>query len=333
MRALVLYGPRDLRLEERPVPTPREGWVLVRVKRVGICGTDKAFYKGTYRPPRTPLVPGHEIAGDIVEVGRGVSRDLVGRRATTEINIFCGKCWFCRNNMYTHCPYREVVGISIDGGMAEYMVTRADVVHVVDDLSYDKIAFIEPLAAVVEMVETEPPRPLSRIAVIGLGTIGLLSIQVLRLFRPRLLVAIARRGSPKTGLAYELGADEVVDTESLYDYIRKKTPEGQGFDYVVEASGDPSALDLAVEITRPRGVIASKSTHGARTSFNYTLSVVKELRIVGSRCGPFDKAIDLLRTGLVKTERLLTGVYGLDRGVEAFEKSFERDQIKIQLEP
>ena len=332
MRALVLHGPRDLRYEEIPDPSPRSNWVLVKIKRVGICGTDKAFYKGTYKPGKLPIVLGHEIAGEVVEVGLGVSRDLVGRRVTSEINIPCRRCWYCLSGMYTHCPYREVIGISIDGGMAEYILTREDVIHIVEDLSFDKIAFIEPLAAVVEMIEMEPPKPLSRVAVLGLGPIGLLSIQVLKLMRPRLLVAVARRESPKTKLALQLGADEIVYLDELDDYVKRKTPEGQGFDYVVEATGDPSGLELATKITRPRGVVAAKSTHGAPTSFNYTYAIVKELRIVGSRCGPFDKAIDLLRLGLVKTDPLVTSVYPLSRGVEAMEKSFERDQIKIHIE-
>jgi alcohol dehydrogenase len=333
MKALVLHGPRDLRYENVPDPTPRGDWILVKVKRVGICGTDKAFYKGTYKPGKLPIILGHEIVGEVVDVGENMSKDLIGRVVTTEINIPCRKCWYCLNGMYTHCPYREVIGISIDGGMAEYLVTRRDVIHFVDDLPPQKAVFTEPLAAIIEMIEMEPPKPLSRVAVIGLGPIGLLSIQVLKLLRPRLLVAVARRDSPKAKLAQDLGADEVVFLEDLQDYVKRKTPEGQGFDYVVEATGDPSGLELATQITRPRGVVAAKSTHGAPTTFNYTYAIVKELRIIGSRCGPFDKAIDLLRMGLVKTDPLVTGVYSLSRGVEAMEKSFERDQIKIHLIP
>ncbi len=331
MRALVLHGPRDLRFEEVPDPSPRDNWVLIRVRRVGICGTDKAFYKGTYKPGKLPIIPGHEIAGEIIDVGKDVSRDLIGRRVTTEINVPCRRCWYCLNGMYTHCPYRVVLGITIDGGMAEYVLSRSDIIHFVDDLPYEKSVFVEPLAAIIEMIDLEPPKPLSRVAVIGLGTIGLLSIQVLRLLRPRLLVAIARRDSPKTRLALDLGADEIVYLDDLQNYIKKKTPEGQGFDYVVEASGDPSGLELATQITRPRGVVAAKSTHGSPTTFNYTYAIVKELRIIGSRCGPFDKAIDLLRLGLVKIDPLITSTHPLSKGVEAFEKSFERDQVKIHI--
>ncbi|MEM4965668.1 MAG: alcohol dehydrogenase catalytic domain-containing protein [Sulfolobales archaeon] len=333
MKALTLHNPKDLKYEEVQDPVLEDDWVLLRIKRVGICGTDKAFYKGTYKPGKIPIILGHEISGVVVDVGRRVSKDLIGLKVTSEINIPCRRCWFCRNNMYTHCPYRRVLGITVDGGMAEYMTTRSDVIHVVEDLSHEKIAFIEPLASVIEMIEMDPPRPFSNIAVIGVGSIGLLSIQVLKLFKPRRLIAVVRSDSPKKKLAELLGADEVVELSELREYIRRNTPEGAGFDYVVEATGDPGALDLAVDITRPRGVIASKSTHGSSVSFNYTSMIVKELKIVGSRCGPFDKAIDLLRSDLIKTSELVTGVYPLSRGGEAFERSFERDQIKIHLEP
>ncbi len=331
MKALLLYGPRDLRVEEVDDPLPRPRWVRIKVKRVGICGTDKAFYRGTYRLFRQPLIPGHEIAGVVDEVGDNVSEDLVRHRVTTEINIYCGKCWFCRNNMYTHCPYREVIGITRDGGMAEYVLTREDLVHVVDDLDFDEIAFIEPLAAVIEMVEMEKPKPGSRIAIMGVGTIGLLSLQVLKQYEPSEIVVVSRSDSPKAKYAYRFGADQVLSFDEAIDYIEKHTPEGQGFDYVVEATGSLEGLDQAVKLVRPRGVVAAKSTHGSPVSFNYTLMVVKEVRIIGSRCGPFDKAIDMLRSRRVNVRELVSKTYPLERGVEAFEASFKRENVKVQI--
>lgn len=332
MKALVLYGPGDLRLEDIREPIPKGEWVRIRVRRAGICGTDKAFYKGTYKLLKKPLVLGHEIAGVIDMVGENVSEPLIGRKVTTEINIHCRKCWYCLNGMYTHCPYRETIGISRDGGMAEYVLTRKDLVHIVDDLDYDIIAFIEPLAAVIEMIEMQSVEPLSNIAVLGIGTIGLLAIQVLKLFQPNRIVAVARKDSPKIRYAYMAGADEVLTYEEALEYARKHTPEGQGFDYVVEATGSPHGLDMALRLTRPRGVIAAKSTHGSSVSFDYTLMVVKEVKIVSSRCGPFDKAVKLLRRGLVKVRDLVTAVYRLEDGVEAFEASMRRENIKVQLE-
>ena len=333
MKAVVLYGPYDIRVEEVPKPRLRSGWVRVKVEEVGICGTDKAFYKGTYRPLKIPIIPGHEIAGVVDDVGEGVPRDIIGLRVTTEINVACGKCWFCRHGMKTHCPYREVIGISIDGGMAEYLITPYENIHIISRLSPEEGAFVEPLAAVIEMVKMEPPEPGSNIAVLGSGTIGLLSLQVLKLMLPKKVVVITRPNSPKALVAKELGADEVISVNEVKDYIKENTPEGQGFDYVVEATGSPQGLDLAVNITRPRGVIAAKSTHGAPTTFNYTLAVVKELRIIGSRCGPFKPAIKLLEEGRVNVKKLITGKYPLSEARKAFEDSLKRESIKIHLIP
>ncbi len=331
MKALVLYGPGDLRLVDAEDPIPEGDWVRIRVHRVGICGTDKAFYKGSYKPFKLPIIPGHEIAGAVDMVGENVSRDLIGHRVTTEINVNCGRCWYCRHGMPTHCPYRETIGISRDGGMAEYVLTRKDLLHIVDDLDFKEIAFIEPLAAVVEASLMHPIKPLQRIAVLGIGTIGLLSIGYLRLFNPEYIVAVSRPGSPKARYAYMMGADEVLDYEGALEYARRHTPEGQGYDIVVEATGNPKGLDMAVNLARPRGVVLAKSTHGAPVSFNYTLTVVKEVQISTSRCGPFEEAIHILRRKLIPVDKLVTAEYSLEEGVEAFKRSFDRDMVKVHL--
>jgi alcohol dehydrogenase len=333
LKALVLYSPGDLRLEEVPDPIPRGDWVRIKVERVGICGTDKAFYKGTYRLLKSPLIPGHEIAGIVDMTGPEAPRDLLGHRVTTEINVNCRKCWYCRHGMPTHCPHRETIGITRDGGMAEYVLTRSDLVHVADDLDPGLLALVEPLAAVLEMNEMERIPPGSNIAVLGLGTIGLLSIAYIRTLSPRLLVGVARESTPKKQIALEMGADKIVTYKEALEIARSETPEGQGFDYVVEATGSSSGLEMALDLVRPRGVIAGKSTHGAPVTLDYTELVVKEARLIGSRCGPFPPALGLMRRIRDKAARLITRVYPLEDGVKAFEASFDRRSVKIQLEP
>lgn len=330
MRALVLYGPGNLRLENVPEPEPESGWVKIRVRRVGICGTDKALYKGTYPPRKLPLIPGHEIAGEIIDVGSEDLEGLIGKRVTTEINVNCGKCWFCRHGMPTHCSQRETLGISLDGGMAEYVVTRADLLHPIDGLSWEEGALVEPLSAVVEMLEMQPITPSANAAVLGIGTIGLLAAQLLSLTTPN-VIAVAREDSPKRRIAEKFV--EVLTFDEALRYMEEKTPDGAGFDYVVEATGSPGGLGMALKLVRPRGVIAAKSTHGSPVTFDYTSMIVKEVRLVGSRCGPFEKAIDLIRSKMVDVESLVTSVHSLKDGVKAFERSFDRKEIKVQLEP
>lgn len=180
----------------------------------------------------------------------------------------------------------------------------------------------------LEAAVVKKPAPQSNIAIIGVGTIGLLSIQVMKLFDPATIVAIVREGSPKAKLARSFGA-HILTYEEALEFVRR---EKLGFDYVIEATGSPDGLDKAIKLVRPRGVIVAKSTHGESVSLDYTDLVVREISIIGSRCGPFNWAIELLRSGYVRIDDLITSTYKLERGNEAFRRSFERDQVKVLLE-
>ncbi len=325
MRALIYRGPGDLAVEDVPDPEPPRGWVRLRVRRVGICGTDKSFYRGTYLPRKIPIVPGHEIAGIVDQVGEGV-QDLKLERVTTEINVTCGECWFCRHGMRTHCPNREALGISLDGGMAEYVLTPTENLHDVEGLTDLQATFVEPLAAVIEMTLMAQPEG-ENFLVLGAGTIGLLAAQLLsKLGR---VIVSARNDSPKAEIVEKLGL-EFVPVNELRS-ARRDTPEGQGFDYVVEATGSMEGLKLAMENVRPRGTIAAKSTHGLPVGLDYTSLVVKEIKLVGSRCGPFNEAIDLLKSGEIVVDELVTSTFPLEEAGEAFDVSMGRDQVKVHL--
>ncbi len=189
--------------------------------------------------------------------------------------------------------------------------------------------FTEPLAAVIEMVKHEPPVPRSNIAVLGSGNIELLSLQVFKQYSPLNIVVVVRKDSPKAKFARKLGADYVVTFDEAMELRKKITPEGGGYDYVVEATGSPEGLSLALELVRPRGIIAAKSTHGAPVSFDYTKMVVKEVKIVSSRCGPFPPAIRLLEKGMVKVKELITSTYPLKHAIEAL----MRNQVKVIVKP
>ncbi|ABL89096.1 Alcohol dehydrogenase GroES domain protein [Pyrobaculum islandicum DSM 4184] len=323
MLAARLYGPRDLRVEEIPAPKPERGWALVRTLAVGICGTDKAFYRGTYRLFKTPLVPGHEAVG-VAEGG-----ELDGRVVVSEINFACGRCEMCRAGLYTHCPYKRTLGIDFDGGMAEYFVAPLEALHPAEGLDPAAATQVEPLAAVLNALAQVPPPPGAKVAILGTGNVAYLAAQVLRGFDP---VVVARRGSAKAHLFRGLGL-EVVELGELGEYMAENAP--LGFDVVFEATGDPSAINTAIEIARPRGVIHLKSTPGSPAPANLTPAVVKELRIVGTRCGTyreFRHAIKLIREGIVKP--LITSVVtGIHNAREAFERALQPNEVKVVLKP
>lgn len=152
MKAAFLYGPRDLRVEEIKEPSVPENWVLLKSIVVGICCADKAFYMGTYRLFKKPLVPGHEVVGEVIKPS-----NLQGKLVVPEINFSCWQCEVCREGLYIHCPYRKILGINFDGGMAEYFAAPLSALHIVD-LDPLVAVTVEPLAAVVNALNQFPSR-------------------------------------------------------------------------------------------------------------------------------------------------------------------------------
>ncbi|ALL00372.1 alcohol dehydrogenase GroES domain containing protein [Pyrodictium delaneyi] len=334
MLAVRLYGPRRLRVERVSVPEPPGGWVLVRTVAVGVCGTDKSMYTGGYRLRKTPLIPGHEAVGVVVSAPPEY-RGLVGRLVVPEINLVKpGDLWRepCRS-MYTHCPGRRVLGIDYDGAMAEYFAVPGHVLHPVSGLEPLKAVFVEPLAAVLRAFTLYPPRPGAYAAVIGSGNLALLAAQVMeRVYRLRVTV-FARRGSPKARVLESMGL-RVRWVDELAEVVASETPWGMGYEVVFEATGSSEGLKLAVEAAAPMATVHVKSTHGGGGWLDTTRAVVKELRIVGSRCGTwreFEAAIELLR-GRVVEPVVTHRVRGLENALEAFEKALERGSFKVVLE-
>jgi len=324
VRAVVFDGA----LACRDVPRPRaKGWVTLEVRKAGICGTDLAIASRQLRT-NVPLVLGHEIFGAVAGAPEG-HRNLLGKRAVTEINVACGRCAYCRMGLNTHCARVETLGISRNGGFAEYVATPVKNVHLVPDSIGDEEAlFVEPLAASVQLTELSPPVPGSTWAVVGTGRMGLLVLQVLKLHNPRILVAIGHEGE-KLEMAHRLG----VTVFTSGDVARAlELTGGVKFDNVVEATGVPEGLSLAMELVRPRGTIHLKSTHGLPVQFDATKVAVDELRIQGSRCGPFDEAIALLRRHRVRVGEMVTHRFPLEKCKEAFGAAPSKSAIKVIFE-
>jgi alcohol dehydrogenase len=308
----------------REVPGPEEtGGVILSVSKAGICGTDLAIASGSYTV-KTPLILGHEIFGTVRGAPKG-STNLTGKRAVTEINVACGVCDFCRAGVKAHCVRGEALGIHRNGGFAQYVSTPFENVHQVpDSISDDEAVFIEPLAACIQLTKMSRIGPDSTCAVVGPGRMGLLILQVLRLVNPRLIVAIGHEGA-KLEMARRIGvkAFDATDAERALQLVG-----GEGFDNVVEATGTPAGLDQSMKLVKPRGTLHLKSTHGLPAQLDVTRVVVDELRIQGSRCGPFDEAIELLDRRSVEVRQLITHRFPLEKCQEAFETASSRFAIK-----
>ncbi len=317
MRALWLEDRRLRMREDVPRPTPPPGEALVRVRLAGVCNTDLELVEGYY--PYTG-VPGHEFVGT-VEVAPGAP-EWTGRRVVGEINAVCGGCATCRAGRPTHCERRTVLGIvNRNGAFATHLVLPVVNLHEVPEKIPDEVAvFAEPTAAALEIQEQVNIGPGDRVVVVGAGKLGHLVAQTLATTGCDLL-AIGRSPRP-----LELLAARGIRTGTAEDVSERKA------DVAVECTGNPEGLDIARRAVRPRGTIVLKSTYHGRASVDLAPLVVDEITVVGSRCGPFAPALDLLARGAVDPRPLVDELYRLPDAVAAFEHAARPGTLKVLVE-
>jgi alcohol dehydrogenase len=334
MRALLLSKDGRLHLKQKATPRPRSNEAILKVRKTGICGTDLAIESGDYKV-KHPLVLGHEIFGEVERTSPASRSFIIGSRVTTEINVSCGSCPLCETGLRNHCANIRTIGINRDGGFADFVSAPIENLHLIpDSISDEEAVFVEPLAAAIELTKMSAIQTDSTIAIIGIGRLGLLILQVLKLYDPKLLIAVAHHKGKnrKTELARKFGADEIFFSDD--DEITKiqKQTRGVGFDHVIEATGTPAGVGLALKLVRPRGTIHMKSTHGLSVNFDFTKLVVKEVRIQGSRCGPFEEAIKMIQSKKVSTKELVTGRFSLEEFTKAFAGARDSNAIKVIFE-
>ena len=338
MRAAVLHGPRDLRVEPLPDLSPGPGEAVVRVRAVGLCGTDYRIWTGE-RPVTYPLVMGHEFIGEVLGVGAGVSNVRVGEKVAVEPNYSCGACPLCREGNRNLCLARTAVGIDVDGGLAEQARLPARVCWPAPrELSDDQLLLAEPLAVVTRAVGRAEARPGETAAVLGVGTLGLLGLQVLKA-RGVSVLAVGRTEA-RLDVARALGADAVAATTAT---VPSATPVAaaralsgrEGVDLVIETAGTPEAVGQAIALARPGGRIVLTGLPHAPSSVEFFWVVRRELALLGSMIyqTEFPEAIRLLADGRVRTERLLTHRFSLADALEAFRAHRAPESIKVAVIP
>ena len=321
----------------KPLPTLLPGWALIRVRLAGICNTDVEILRGYHNFRGTP---GHEFVGEVVDVRGAQShekKNWLGRRVAGEINIACSAlgfhppCEFCRRGLKTHCSRRKVLGIvAHDGAFAEFLALPLENLHAIPNTVTDEEAvFIEPLAAACEILAQIRVSTFRSAAVLGDGKLAQLIAMVLVsagvpfvMFgkHPEKL-ALARRRGIKTSLIRGNAAD-----------LKSRAPKDR-FPLVVDATGSPSGLTLGIALTEPRGTLVLKSTfHGAAPIESWPI-VVNEITMLGSRCGPFAKAIALLRAKLVDPRTLVTRTFPLSEASKAIKFAQKKGVLKVLLKP
>lgn len=319
MRALVLDPDGRLSLRDRPKPLGGHECVI-RVGAAGICGTDLELLRGY---AGFSGVPGHEFVGVVEEAGAGDS-EWIGRRVVGEITVGCGQCAGCRAAGRGHCDVRTVLGIrGRDGAFAEYLSLPSANLHVLPASLDDVTAvFVEPTAAACRIVEQVTIEPGTRAAVVGAGRLGLLVAQVLREHGAELTMIV--RSEESRSIAASLGFETAAVDSAPASLARR-------FDVAVDASGAPAGFAAASALVRPRGTLVVKSTFHGETPISFSPLVVDEITVIGSRCGPFARAIELLSAGRVDVKPLVAGIYPLEQFAGAFERA--KRGLKVIVTP
>ena len=309
MRGIYFDGARAVYRDDLPKPQADEGHSLIRILRAGVCSTDREILKG-YRPDFRGVM-GHEFTGVVEESS---VKELIGKTVVGELNEGCGHCVLCRTGREKHCLSRKVIGMSKDGCFAEYMTLANHLIHVVPEgLAPERAVLTEPLAAALEIPERVHIAPGTPAAVIGDGRLAYMIAQVLHLSGTQVTV-IGKHAEKleKFRPFAELRVSGTAESANLAGTVESGDLSGAGsknmgieplriaaaedmFEVVVEASGSPTGMELALELVRRQGTIVLKSTYAGKHPFDLSLVAVNELKIEGSRCGPFEPALRLLK--------------------------------------
>ena len=306
------------RVEVRNEPRPQrpEGFALIRLLCGGICNTDLELQRGYYGFAGTP---GHEFVGEVVEAD---SPAWIGQRVVGEINLACGACDWCRRGLGRHCPHRTVLGIvRHPGAFAEYLTLPERNLHALPEgFATERAVFAEPVAAACEILEQVALPCSAQVAVLGDGKLGLLIALVLNAYGYR--VHQFGRHPQKLRIASQAGVATEVSGGTL--------PEA-AYDWVVDATGSAEGLREAVRMVRPRGTVILKSTMHGLVGVDTAPVIVNEITLVGSRCGRFEPALDLLGRGLIPVEAMIAERLPLAETPRAFARAAQKGVLKVLL--
>lgn len=311
MHAAFCTAPGTFELREVERPVPRAGEVVIKVRNCGICGSDLHFFHGGFPPP--PVCPGHEVSGQVAEVGAGVKRLQPGDRVAIEPLVVCGACWACRTGDYQLCRKLQIVGTMLDGGFAEYLrAPAAAAFPLPQSVDFEVGSLTEPLAVTVHAVRLGDVRMGDRVLVLGAGTIGLLSIVAAKAAGAA-EVWITARHAQQCAAAEALGASRIFTgpdaASALSDAARAAS-----VDAVVETvGGTADTLNDALHVVRRGGRIVVLGVFTGMPTLNALSLMAKEVRLIGSltygRCGPradYDVALQLLADAPERFRGLIT---------------------------
>jgi L-iditol 2-dehydrogenase len=343
MKALVLTDYRKLELQDIPKPNPGPDEVLIRVAACGVCGSDVHGYDGSTGRRIPPLVMGHEAAGTIADLGSGVHSFKIGQRVTFDSTVYCGQCYFCRRGEINLCDARQVLGVSCGdfrraGAFAEFVTVPARILYPLpDELSFEKAAMIEAISVAVHAVGITPVVLNDTAVVVGAGMIGLLTLQAAKLAGCRTVIAVdVDEGRLNT--ARSLGAtDTIIAKGNDVPALVRELTGGRGADVSFECVGATPTVQSAIESVRKGGTVTLVGNISPRIELPLQSVVTRQIRLQGScaSSGEIPACIDLLASGLIKVEPMLSAFAPIDEGPQWFERLYNHEAglMKVVLHP
>lgn len=338
MRAIVFRGDSKWGVEDVRTPTPGPGEVLLRTIMTGVCGTDEHLLHGGFIA-KFPLIPGHEIVGEVVELGEGVTQLSVGMNVVVDNAIYCGECSSCRRGTPLFCSNFTSLGCNAPGGFAEQVLVRASKLYPIGNLDPSIAVFTEPTACALHGVDMLALKPASDVLVFGAGPTGLLLAQLLKMAGAA-RVTVAAPTALKLELAARHGANQAVQIdrahpEDAFNRLRGIAPEG--FDAVIEATGSTTILENAVSLTHIGGTVLVYGLAGenAVAAVKPYEIFSRELTIKGSfaQANCIGRALFTLQSGVVSTGGMITSRVGLESFADALANLKDSSQIKTVVVP
>jgi len=350
MTAIINHGPTDYRLETTPIPRPEKGELLIKVGACGICASDVKCHSGAEmfwgdNPwVKTPVVPGHEFFGTVIEMGEGAGEAfdvVIGDRVIAEQILPCGKCRFCKSGQYWMCEPHDMYGFQskiADGGMAEYMLFKKNsrVHKIPNSISLAEAAIIEPMACSIHTVNRAEIGFNDVVVIAGAGPLGLGMVQAAKLKTPKALIVIDTLDD-RLALSKSYGADLVINPmkEDAVAKVKALT-EGYGCDIYIEATGVPAGVTQGLDMIRKLGRFVEFSVFGQETTADWSIiGDRKELDIRGAHLGPncYETVINLFQRGLITADGIVTHEYSITDWENAFEVASSPESVKVLLIP
>lgn len=336
MRAARLAQPRAMRVEDvqRAVPGPND--VLVRVEAAGICGSDRHMFRGEY-PTALPVTLGHEFCGIVEALGEDASRLSVGERITADPNIGCGHCAACRAGRVNLCEALQAIGVTRDGGFAEYVVMpEAQAIALPAELNPLHGAFSEPLACCLHGLDVAAIRPGDSVAILGGGVIGLLMVQLARLAGAAQVI-LATRQAPRRALAETMGATDTIDPSAVHavEAIRAIVPEG--VDVALECAGVPETFRQSLAVVRRGGtaVLFGVMAKGQRVEVEPFDLLFREVQLRPAYLNPYThrRAAQMIAAGQLRLDPLISRIIALDDLPDELAAEPRWGDVKVMVRP